>query len=44
MLIWDLDGFSLDHNPSDVVYLDDIIFRELTSSQKEDLELQQYLG
>jgi hypothetical protein len=43
-LIGKADGFYLDHNESDAIYLDDIIFRELTTAEKEELNLQQYHG
>lgn len=40
-----LDGFFLEHNESDCVYLDDIIFRDITSADKrEELALNQYHG
>lgn len=39
-----LDGFFLDQNESDAIYLDDIVFRDLTPSDKDELELQQYYG
>jgi hypothetical protein len=34
----------LDENESDAIYLDDIVFRDLTASEKEELILQQYYG
>ncbi|KAL4906894.1 hypothetical protein BDW74DRAFT_176495 [Aspergillus multicolor] len=37
-------GFYLDENESETLYLDDIVFRELSSSQQEELSLQQYFG
>jgi len=43
-LIGKTDGFYLDHNESDAIYLDDIIFRELTTAEKEELNLRQYYG
>lgn len=40
-----LDGFFLEKNESDCVYLDDIIFRDITSADKrEELALNQYYG
>ena len=39
-----VDGFFLDDNSSEAIYLDDIIFQDLDPSQKEELELQQYYG
>ena len=39
-----LDGFHLEENKSEALYLDDIVLRELSSSQQEELYLQQYLG
>lgn len=38
------DGFFLDDNESEAIYLDDIIFLDLNSSQQEELNLQQYYG
>lgn len=38
------DGFFLDDNDSEAIYLDDIIFRDLSASQQEELHLQQYYG
>ena len=38
------DGFFLDDNDSDAIFLDDIIFRELTRQEKEELNIQQYFG
>ncbi|KAL4740216.1 hypothetical protein BDV11DRAFT_103888 [Aspergillus similis] len=37
-------GFHLEENKSEALYLDDIVLRELSSSQQEELHLQQYLG
>ncbi|PKY05564.1 ribosomal N-lysine methyltransferase [Aspergillus campestris IBT 28561] len=37
-------GFCLDDNESDSIYLDDIIFRELTLSQKTELASQELFG
>ncbi|KAL4787959.1 hypothetical protein BJX76DRAFT_250002 [Aspergillus varians] len=37
-------GFCLDHNPSDGIYLDDIILGDLTTSEKKELEEQGCLG
>lgn len=39
-----IDGFYLEENESDAVYLDDIIFRDLSPSHREELSLQQYYG
>lgn len=39
-----IDGFYLDDNPSDGVYLDDIILKDLTPSEKEELAGQDCLG
>lgn len=38
------DGFFPDDNPSDAVYLDDIILQQLTETDKENLELRQLYG
>lgn len=38
------DGFILDENGSDAVYLDDIIYRELTATHKKELLSQQLYG
>ena len=43
-LISHIDGFFLDRNESDAIHLDDIILRELTKADVEELDLQQYLG
>lgn len=37
-------GFYLEENGSDAIYLDDIIFRDLSASLQEELYLQQYYG
>ncbi|OJJ43428.1 hypothetical protein ASPZODRAFT_944827 [Penicilliopsis zonata CBS 506.65] len=37
-------GFFLDENDYESLYLDDIVFRDLNASQKEELNLQQYYG
>ncbi|PLB37322.1 ribosomal N-lysine methyltransferase [Aspergillus candidus] len=37
-------GFYLDENASEALYLDDIIFKDLDPSQREELEFQQYYG
>jgi hypothetical protein len=42
--MWGADGFFLDRNEWDAIYLDDIIFRDLTTPQKEELREQQYDG
>lgn len=39
-----IDGFFLDENDSEAVYLDDIILQDLDASQQEDLYLHQYYG
>lgn len=40
-----LDGFILDKNESDCIFLDDIVFRDITSPDKqEELWLNQYYG
>lgn len=40
-----IDGFFLEKNESDCIYLDDIIFRDITSPDKrEELSLNQYYG
>jgi hypothetical protein len=45
MLIPRKDGFFLDVNEADSVYLDDIVFRDIhTPEQQEDLWLNQYYG
>lgn len=38
------DGFFLDKNDCETIYLDDIIFRDLSPSLQEELNLQQYYG
>ena len=38
------DGFFLDENECEALYLDDIIFRDLDPSAQEELNLQQYYG
>lgn len=38
------DGFLLDDNESDAVYLDDIIYRELTAVHKKELRSRQLYG
>jgi hypothetical protein len=44
-LTYPVDGFFLEKNESDCVYLDDIIFRDITSADKrEELALNQYYG
>lgn len=43
-LLMALDGFFLDHNESETLYLDDIIFRDLSKTLQEELEFQQYYG
>ncbi|KAI9375968.1 hypothetical protein BJX61DRAFT_492066 [Aspergillus egyptiacus] len=37
-------GFFLDHNPSDAIFLDDLIFRELTESELETLRYHDLYG
>ncbi|KAE8350286.1 SET domain-containing protein [Aspergillus coremiiformis] len=37
-------GFYLDENESETLYLDDIIFQDLSSSLQEELDFQQYYG
>lgn len=37
-------GFFPDDNPSDAVYLDDIILQQLTENEKDNLELRQFYG
>ncbi|KAL2816897.1 hypothetical protein BJX63DRAFT_419774 [Aspergillus granulosus] len=37
-------GFYLDENQSEVLYLDDIIFQDISPSLQEELNLQQYYG
>ncbi|PLB52374.1 SET domain-containing protein [Aspergillus steynii IBT 23096] len=37
-------GFFLDHNESETLYLDDIIFRDLSKTLQEELEFEQYYG
>jgi hypothetical protein len=44
ILTWEVDGFFLNRNEWDAIYLDDIIFRDLTTSQEEELREQQYEG
>lgn len=39
-----LDGFFLDHNDSEAIYLDDLVFRDLNDSQLEELRLGHYYG
>lgn len=38
------DGFYLDENESETLYLDDIILKDLSTSLQEELEFQQYYG
>lgn len=39
------DGFFLDQNESDCIYLDDIVFRDIASPDKqEELWMNQYYG
>lgn len=38
------DGFFLDENDCETLYLDDIIFRDLSPSQQDELYHQQYYG
>ncbi|KAI5285363.1 hypothetical protein KEM52_002475 [Ascosphaera acerosa] len=42
--LWAEYGFFLDHNDSDVVYLDDIILSDLSPEEREELDGWQYLG
>jgi hypothetical protein len=44
LLTQPIDGFCLDDNESDAIFLDDVIFRELSKSEKDELNMQQYLG
>ncbi|KAL4973759.1 hypothetical protein BDW66DRAFT_99119 [Aspergillus desertorum] len=37
-------GFYLDENESEALYLDDLVFRQLSPLQQEELHLQQYFG
>ena len=39
-----LDGFFLDENRDDCIYLDDIVFRDLDAEKQEELQLHQYYG
>lgn len=39
-----LDGFFLDNNESDCIYLDDIIFRDIDPWEEEKLHACQYYG
>lgn len=40
-----IDGFFLDENEADSIYLDDIVFRDITTAgQQEELWLNQYYG
>ena len=38
------DGFYLDENESEALYLDDIIIKDLSPPLQEELEFQQYYG
>lgn len=38
------DGFFLDENDCEALYLDDIIFQDLSPSQQDELYHQQYYG
>lgn len=38
------DGFLPDDNKSDVIFLDDIVFRELSTANKRELLSQQLYG
>ena len=40
----DLDGFFLDQNESEVVYLDDIILHNLNASDQDELKHREYYG
>ncbi|PGH16520.1 hypothetical protein AJ79_01625 [Helicocarpus griseus UAMH5409] len=42
--LWVEYGFFLDHNPSDAIFLDDIIFRDLAEPEKEELRSHQEFG
>jgi hypothetical protein len=44
MLTGKTDGFFLDHNKFDAIYLDEIIFGQLTTAEKEELNSQQFYG
>lgn len=39
-----LDGFYLDTNASETLYLDEIILQDLNASKQEELEFHQYYG
>ena len=39
-----LDGFFIDENPYDAIYLDDIIFRDLIAADNRELEKLHYYG
>jgi hypothetical protein len=43
-LLISVDGFYLDSNQSEALYLDDVIFQDLNPSLQEELNLQQYYG
>ncbi|OKL63442.1 hypothetical protein UA08_01982 [Talaromyces atroroseus] len=38
------DGFFLEENESDALYLDDIIFKDFTAAEKEELIFERYYG
>ena len=38
------DGFIPDHNPHDAIYLDDLVFKNLTVSQREELKMRGLYG
>ncbi|KAI5297678.1 hypothetical protein KEM55_004390, partial [Ascosphaera atra] len=42
--LWAEYGFFLDENPSDLLYLDDIILQDLGEEEMDDLDQFQYLG
>lgn len=44
MLNQKLDGFFIDENPYDAIYLDDIVFRDLTAADNRELEKLHYYG
>ena len=39
-----IDGFFLDQNESDAVYLDDVVFQDLSVDDKEALRTHGYYG
>lgn len=41
---FEADGFFLDHSQSDAIFLDDIVFQDLTAAEQEELKLYDFYG